>query len=146
MNKKEIAEIKKQFAVKHAVVNTICMTYVTEEKEILFTKKEYLTQMPEEEAGQYLDLLKKGLTGKIGKNLYTLDFPTVDGGSKEENAFQQVRKMKEGKFTQSIIDTYQSSNKYVILEAHGVYDVPGEEGYVYEFVEVVCLLYTSRCV
>lgn len=136
MNKKEIAEIKKQFAVKHAVVNTICMTYVTEEKEILFTKKEYLTQMPEEEAGQYLDLLKKGLTGKIGKNLYTLDFPTVDGGSKEENAFQQVRKMKEGKFTQSIIDTYQSSNKYVILEAHGVYDVPGEEGYVYEFVEV----------
>ena len=35
MNKKEIAEIKKQFAVKHAVVNTICMTYVTEEKEIL---------------------------------------------------------------------------------------------------------------
>lgn len=136
MNKKEIAEIKKQFAAKHAVVNIICMTYVSEEKEILFANKEYLNQMPEEEAEQYLDLLKKGLSGKIGKNLYTMDFPTVDGGSKEENDFQQVRKMQEGEFLRSIIDTYQTSNKYVILEAHGVYDVPGEEGYVYEFVEI----------
>ena len=84
MNKKEIAEIKKQFAVKHAVIDTISMTYVTDEKEILFAKKEYLNQMPEEEAGQYLDLLKKGLTGKIGKNLYTMDFPTVDGGVKKK--------------------------------------------------------------
>lgn len=136
MNKKEVSEIKKQFAVKHAVVDTISMTYVTDEKEILFSKKEYLNQMPEEEAGQYLDLLKKGLTGKIGKNLYTMDFPTVDGGSKEENVFQQVRKMQETDLIRTIIDTYQTSNKYVILEAHGVYDVPGEEGYVYEFVEI----------
>ncbi|MFR6158323.1 MAG: DUF4317 family protein [Blautia producta] len=136
MNKKEVSEIKKQFTVKHAVVDAISMTYVTEEKDILFSKKEYLHQMPEEEAGQYLDLLKKGLTGKIGKNLYTMDFPTVDGGSKEENAFQQLRKMKEADLIRTIIDTYQTSSKYVILEAHGVYDVPGEEGYVYEFVEI----------
>lgn len=59
MNKKEVSEIKKQFTVKHAVVDAISMTYVTEEKDILFSKKEYLHQMPEEEAGQYLDLLKK---------------------------------------------------------------------------------------
>ena len=113
MNKKEIAEIKKQFAVKHAVVDAISMTYVTEEKDILFSKKEYLHQMPEEAAGQYLDLLKKGLTGKIGKNLYTIDFPTVDGGSKEENAFQQLRKMKEADLIRTIIDTYQTSSKSV---------------------------------
>ena len=44
--------------------------------------------------------------------------------------------MQETDLIRTIIDTYQTSNKYVILEAHGVYDVPGEEGYVYEFVEI----------
>lgn len=138
MNKKEVSEIKKQFTVKHAVVDAISMTYVTEEKDILFSKKEYLHQMPEEEAGQYLNLFKKGLSGKIGNNLYTMNFPTVDGGSKEENAFQQFRKKKfeDDTLVQSIIASYQTSSKYVILAAHGVYDVPGEEGYVYEFMEI----------
>ena len=138
MNKKEILEIKKQFSLKHAVLNAISIIYVTEEKEILFTKKEYFSQMPEEEAEQYLELLKKGLSGKMGKNLYTLNFPTVNGGSKEENDFYYFRKNKsvDDTLIQSIIKSYRTDNKYVILVANGIYDVPGEEGYVYEFMEI----------
>lgn len=138
MNKREISEIKKQFSIKRSVLNAISVTYVTEEKDILFSEKKYFSQMPEEEIEQYLALLKKGLSGKLGKNLYTMNFPTVDGGSNEENTFNKFHKnrFEDDTIIQTIIDLYQTSGKYVILAGHGVYDIPGEEGYVYEFTEI----------
>lgn len=146
VNKKEVLEIKKQFSLKRSVLNTLSVTYVTEEKEILFSKKEYFSQMPEEEAAQYLDLLKKGLSGKIGTNLYSMGFPTIDGGSEEENKFNQFRKKRfeDDALLQSIIEWYKTDSKYVILSAYGVYDVPSDEGYVYEFMEIaICPVHPS---
>lgn len=70
MDKREIAEIKKLFKMSDCCLTKICGCYVSHEKEKIMVSKNTFLSLPEEEEFKYLDIFKKTLSGKIGKNLY----------------------------------------------------------------------------
>lgn len=86
MNKKEIAEIKKQFAPANCSITRICGCYVDAEKNKRTKIKEAFLSLPEEEMFKYFDIFKKTMSGRLGKNLMNLEFPLSqekEGGTQE---------------------------------------------------------------
>ena len=75
MNRKEIAEIKKQFTPENCSITRICGCYVDGDKNKKTKLKEAFLSLPDEEMFKYFDIFKKTLSGRLGKNLMNLDFP-----------------------------------------------------------------------
>lgn len=132
MNKKEIAEIKKQFTPVNCNITRIATCYVNHEKEVLLKKAETFLSLDEDEQFKYFDIFKKTLSGGKGKTLYDMEFPTEDGGSDKENLLNDLRKSELKNdvlldaFYQRVIDTYDFGENYLIVLIHGIYDVPGK--------------------
>ena len=59
MNKKEVAEIRKQFTPQRCTVTRIRGCYVDYEKNIKTELKEAFLSLPEEEAFKYFTIFKK---------------------------------------------------------------------------------------
>ena len=74
MNKKELAEIKRQFTPANCAITRICGCYVDAEKTVKTKSKDAFLSLPEEEMFKYFDLLKKTLSGSMGKNLIDMEF------------------------------------------------------------------------
>ena len=86
MNKKELAEIKRQFSPANCAITRICGCYVDAEKTVKTKSKDAFLSLPEEEMFKYFDLLKKTLSGSMGKNLIDMEFPLeqeASGGTQE---------------------------------------------------------------
>ena len=84
MTKKEVLEIRHQFAQATCSIDKICGCYVDGDRRKIATMKEAFLSLPEEEAFKYFEIFKKNLSGSIGKNLITMPFPTdseFDGGT-----------------------------------------------------------------
>ena len=95
MNKKEIAEIKKQFTPDRCSITRICGCYVDGEKNKKTELKEAFLSLSEEETFKYFDIFRKTLTGTIGKNLINMEFPLdqeAEGGT--QNFLMKLRKSK----------------------------------------------------
>ena len=75
MNKKEVLEIRKQFTPENCTITRICGCYVDHEKEKKMEMKKAFLSMPEEEAFKYFDIFRHTLSGTVGKNLMTMEFP-----------------------------------------------------------------------
>ena len=93
MNKKEIAEIKKQFTPANCAITRICGCYVDAEKNKKTKIKEAFLSLPEEEMFKYFDIFKKTMSGRLGKNLMNLEFPLAqekEGGT-QDIAHHKVR-------------------------------------------------------
>ena len=73
MIKKEISEIKRQFTPSGCSISRICGCYVDGEKNKKTEFKEAFLSLPEEDMFKYFEILRKSLSGTIGKNLITLD-------------------------------------------------------------------------
>ena len=96
MTKKEVLEIRHQFAQATCSIDKICGCYVDGDRRKIATMKEAFLSLPEEEAFKYFEIFKKNLSGSIGKNLITMPFPTdseFDGGTgiSVKAAQQQIR-------------------------------------------------------
>lgn len=76
MNQKEISELKRRFRLGKNAMGRIYGCYVNANKEIVSYLDEPLDRMPEEEAEKYLALLKKVLSGALGRNLIDIVFST----------------------------------------------------------------------
>ena len=133
MNKKEVAEIKKQFTPANCAITRICGCCVNAEKEIITRFKEAFLSLPEEDAFKYFEIFKKSLSGKIGKNLHNLGFPLkeeADGGTQEflmqlrESQLQDESLLSE--VYDRIIQSYDSIGNFIIVLIHGIYDIPGK--------------------
>ena len=59
MNKKEIAEIKKQFSPANCAITRICGCYVDGEKAVKTKSKDAFLSLPEEEMFKYLICLRR---------------------------------------------------------------------------------------
>ena len=73
MTRQETAEIKKLLTPKKCSI--ICGCYVDGEKNKKTELKQSFLALPEEEMFKYFEILRKTLSGTIGKNLLTLEFP-----------------------------------------------------------------------
>ena len=68
MNQKEINELRRRFRPEKSAISRVYGCYVNSSKEIVSDLDESLGMMPQEESEKYLSLLKKGLSGSLGKN------------------------------------------------------------------------------
>lgn len=73
------------FARKKAAISRVYGCYVNSSKEIVSDLDESLGMMPQEESEKYLSLLKKGLSGSLGKNLIDIVFSTQQVVDSEEH-------------------------------------------------------------
>lgn len=132
MIKPEINEIKKLFTQSKCSITRICGCYVDGEKNKKTELKQAFLALPEEEMFKYFEILRKSLSGTIGKNLLTLEFPLAtesEGGTQEFLLRLRDSKLKGEtlleEYYDKIIETYEYVGNYLILVIHDVYDVPG---------------------
>lgn len=133
MNKKEIAEIKKQFSEDRSTIGRIASCYVDGDKNIRFTNVDAFASLQKEEELKYYDLFRKSMSGSIGANLYTMEF-TIDA-EKEGGEWDFLYKLLQselkddeliGEFFNKVIASYDYGENYYMVLIHSKYDVPGK--------------------
>jgi hypothetical protein len=133
MNKKEIAEIKKQFDPDRCAISRICGCYVDHEKQIKTQFKQAFLALPQEEMFKYFTILKGTLSGTLGKNLLNMEFPLE--AEKEDGPQAFLLALRDSKlqddaiieeFYKKVIDYYNYGENYYIVLIHAAYDVPGK--------------------
>lgn len=133
MIKQEINEIKRLYTPSNCSITRICGCYVDGEKNKKTEFKEAFLSLPEEEIFKYFELLRKTLSGSVGKNMLNLEFPLA---SEEEGGTQNfLLRLRESKlkddalleeFYDKVIGSYEYVGNYLILLIHDAYDVPGK--------------------
>ena len=131
MNNKEIGEIRRHLRRDRSNMPAIYGCYVNDNKEIISQFRQSLGIMPENEAEKYFTLLKRTLSGSIGKNLIDITFRTAqvadspehkllmglrESGLKDENLLEE--------FYKKAIETISLESSYLILLGCDRYDVP----------------------
>ena len=133
MIKQEINELKRLYTPSNCSITRICGCYVDGEKNKKTEFKEAFLSLPEEEIFKYFELLRKTLSGSLGKNLLNLDFPLAgeqEGGTQAALLALRDSKLKDDalieEFYDRVIGTYEYVGNYLILLIHDAYDVPGK--------------------
>ena len=132
MNQKEVSELRRRWRLEKSAVSRIYGCYVNCNKEIVSDLDESLGMMPEEEAEKYLGLLKKSLSGALGKNLIDIIFSTQQVMDSEEHRLLSALRssaLKDGEaraaFYRKVIDSLDMGDSgYLLLLACDAYDVP----------------------
>ena len=131
MNNKEIGEIRRHLRRDRSNMTAIYGCYVNENKEIISEFRQSLGIMPENEAEKYFAMLKRTLSGTIGKNLIDITFKTSQvAGSPEHQMLMDLRKtqLKDDElrqsFYQKVIESLSMDSNYLILLGCDTYDVP----------------------
>lgn len=132
MNKKEIAEIRKNFSddCGFFTVGHVLSAFVDSEKNIKYKANRLYNTLPAEEAELIMIILKKVLSGQIGKNLLEYQFPNEayeEGNS--QHLLYNVMKSKftdeelADKFLNAIVEKMEYVSTYAIFSAHCTYNV-----------------------
>ena len=131
MNEKEIGEIRRRTRRDRSNMTAIYGCYVNTQKEIISEFRSSVGTMPENESEKYFALLKKTLSGSIGKNLIDITFRTAQvAGSPEHKLLMDLRStgLKDEKLRlelyQKIIENVSFDENYLILLGLDSYDVP----------------------
>ena len=149
MNEREISEIRRRFRADKSNITHICGCYVSDKGEVLSQFRQSVALMLEDEKEKVLGVLKKALSGTLGKNLVDISIPTrqvVDGENHkllmtlrnsrlEDEAAAEV-------FFEKVRQTVHFETNYLILLAFDAYDVPykgrdalgGESDQVYSYM------------
>ena len=131
MNEKEIGEIRRRVRRDRSNMTAIYGCYVNAQKEIISSFRQSVGMMPENEAEKYFAVLKRTLSGTIGKNLIDIRFRTAQVADSPEHKFlMELREtaLKDDalrmQLYQKIIDSVSFDENYVILVGCDSYDVP----------------------
>ena len=138
MNQKELNEIRRRIRLDRSSIGHIYGCYVNANKEIISYIDESLGIMSESETEQYLALLRKSLSGALGRNLMDISFATKQVMDSDEHRLLSALRKSELQdeelrqaFFKCIIDTLDmGESNYLILIAFDAYDVPhyGKDG------------------
>ncbi|MFI3237131.1 MAG: DUF4317 domain-containing protein [Lachnospiraceae bacterium] len=133
MIKTEINEVRKLFSDAHCAISRICGCYVGGEKNKITTFREAFLSLSDEDATRYFQILRKGLSGTICKQLHTLEFPLEaefsDGAQASLLALRDSHLEDDElleNFYDKVIETYPYTQHYLILLVDCSYDVPGK--------------------
>lgn len=132
MDRKEIQEIRKTMTKDHCVIDRMTGCFVDENGEIITQLKTTFLALQDEELEKYCELFRKTLTGRINRNLFTMEFPLAEEqtGGKQDMMFRMLQsdysdaEFNEEFFTH-ILENLDLAGRLLVLVAHGVYDVPG---------------------
>lgn len=132
MNQKEINELRRRFRPEKSAISRVYGCYVNSSKEIVSDLDESLGMMPQEESEKYLSLLKKGLSGSLGKNLIDIVFSTQQVVDSEEHRLLTTLRDSQLKdnearqtFYRKVIDSLDmGDSSYLLLLTCDSYDVP----------------------
>ena len=156
MNEKEVAELRRRFRPDRSGVSHVRGCYVNENREIVSRFDQPLGVMTQEENEKLLALLKRTLSGTLGKNLLDISFATqqvVRGLEHKRLMDLRGSELKDEEAVealfQAIIQSVNLEGNYMILLAHDAYDVPyrGKDGEEQEDAssEVFSYLLCSIC-
>lgn len=131
MNEKEISEIRRRFKAEKSNISRIRGCYINENREIISEFNESLGLMSTEEAEELLSILKKTLSGTLGKNLIDIEFSTQQVlESDQHKLLSSLRTTELADDTgikalyEAIISSVKIEGSYLILLAGDKYDVP----------------------
>ena len=131
MNEKEIGELRRRFRPEKSNITHVRGCYVNEKREIVSQFDQSLAMMTQTETEEILAILRRTLSGTLGKNLIDVSFDTsqvVDSDEHKllmalrQSALQDENAVQEFFFrvTQSLV----MDGNYMILLVHDAYDVP----------------------
>ncbi len=128
---KEIGEIRRHLRRDRSNITRLYGCYVNENKEIISRFSQSTGLMPENESEKYFALLRRALSGALGKNLIDITFKTAQvASSPEHQLLMDLRSEKLGNeekldtFYQKIIQSVVLEGNYLILIGCDSYDVP----------------------
>lgn len=143
MNQKELNEIRRRWKLDRNAAGSVYGCYVNSAKEIIAQFDMSFGLMTHDEAEMYLGILKKTLSGTLGKNLIDIEFATAQvAGSEEHSLLMKLKKEllhdeeARNALFRRIIDalSLEDESGYLILLAADAYDVPyhGKDGAHFE--------------
>ena len=131
MNEKEVGELRRRFRQDRTGISHVRGCYVNEAGEIISQFNQSLGVMTQEENEKILGLLKKTLSGGLGRNLMDIEFETrqvVDGPEHKLLMTLRDSELSDEQavetFFQTVIASVALEGNYMILLAHDAYDVP----------------------
>ena len=140
MNQRELGELRRRFRPEKSAISRIYGCYVNSSREIIAYIDQSLGMTTQEETEKYLGLLKKALSGTLGRNLIDIVFSTQQVADSEEHRLLSALRNSELKdaeareaFYQRVIQSLDmGESNYLILLGSDAYDVPhrGRDGEV----------------
>ena len=131
MNDKEIGEIRRHLRRDRSNITHLFGCYVNENKEIITQFRQSTAMMPENESDKYYALLRRALSGSIGKNLIDITFKTSQvASSPEHKLLMDLRACKLNDeellqaFYKKVMESVELEGNYLILIGCDSYDVP----------------------
>lgn len=128
---KEIGEIRRHLRRERSNITAIYGCYVNDNKEIISQFRSSTGIMPENESDKYFGILRKVLSGGLGRNLIDISFQTSQVVSGDEHKLLMALRESELKdeeklseFFNKIIENIVLEGNYLILIACDKYDVP----------------------
>lgn len=131
MNEKEISEIRRRFRPEKNNITALRGCYVNSQGEIISEFNQSLALTPQEEAENILAILKRTLSGTLGKNLLDITFATEQVVDSDEHRLLMALRNSSLKdeeavqaFYQRVMQSVNLEGNYLILLTHDTYDVP----------------------
>lgn len=131
MTNKEVSELRRRYRQDRSNITKIRGCYVNVHGETVATFYESVAMLPVEEQEKYLDLLKKALSGSIGKTLVDISFTTAQVvDSAEHRLLSKLRTsaLEDEDAASALYEKIAASlhlpENYLILLAYDCYDVP----------------------
>lgn len=137
MNEREVSEIRRRFRPDKSNITHIRGCYVSDKGEILSQLNQSVALMLEDEKEKILGILKRTLSGSLGKNLMDISFPTqqvVNGAEHKRLMKLRDSHLEDDEAVEDFFDHVRESvsmeTNYLILLAYDAYDVPyrGRDG------------------
>lgn len=137
MNDKEVAELRRRIQPGKNNITRVRGCYVNDKKEIQSEFDQQIGMMEETDAELLFGVLKKTLSGGLGKNLLDISFPTQEVASGEAHKLlMTLRDTALGdtdavhQFFEKAVAAITMEGNYLLLLASERYDVPfrGKDG------------------
>ena len=132
MNQRELNELRRRFKPDRTAISKVYGCYVSRSRQIISAVDAPLGLLSQEEQEMYLNLLKKSLSGALGRNLIDIEFSTRQVADSDEHRLLQALRQTElqdpnarESLYRRIIDAIDmGESSYLILLAADTYDVP----------------------
>lgn len=131
MNAREVSEIRRRFRADKSNITHVRGCYVNEKKEIISEFHQSMALLSQAESEELLTILKKTLSGTIGRNLVDIRFDTKQVVSSDEHRLLMALRSSSVNdidavhtFYQRVIDALNLETNYLILLTYDAYDIP----------------------